>query len=405
MSNIKNTYYAKLSKSLKKYNLSIQDFKNNPIEYFVRDNLFRQHVYSKFNPVQRYTWYNKPFRWVDHIPKTFYNQIENENFNWYITLTSFDSNNPDYDEDDLSLTDTTNENEEPPTKKSKDDNNNAETTNTSSSSMSTTSNKQKSTDPISTKSTTDTSGIKRPAEEENGSDPKQPKTDQTTNLATKIIPGSSATSPQSNPTGKGEVDQSAKQQLQTNTGNAPNQRGTVQGEAGNLKIQKPLERYGISKVIRNNMTFNDKRNKTVFVFVLECKELANDLIELMDETYKDTIIYGYTITHNDEKVLDLLHNHKYVVTWNLPFNVGFARLGEKLGTRYNKAIVFSNNYNDLDMNNEEDVIKATQNSIIVRFKNHTQISNFAEMITECNERQLQKKEYEHKPLRKKPRFE
>lgn len=57
----KSQYYAKVSKTLKKYNLSWKEYKNEPHKLFVLDISFAKYWAHKFKYDQDITWFNNPY--------------------------------------------------------------------------------------------------------------------------------------------------------------------------------------------------------------------------------------------------------------------------------------------------------------------------------------------------------
>lgn len=380
MSNVKHNYYAKINRNLKKYSLTINEFKENPSLLFVKDISFRNYVYKTFSPHKPITWYGKPYTWANNIPSKFYNTIENENIQWFndlITKDIFDDN-----EDDLFNQADAETEISPPAKKSKTENS-EETTDSSQTLQSDTTSAS---DTISMQS--GSSSNKRPSESDTSSANKKPALENqdrkdsnsasTTNLATGIAENTGATKSQGNPTGSGEVDQDNAQQRQTERGNAHNERGTLQGEAGNLKIQKPLECYGIVKV---KMNYNKFVNK-VFVFVSDDKELSNDLTELMEESYENSDIYTHKIEllNYNADICAKIKNFIYIVGWRLPFNIGYPTLALKLGNRYNKILSFAKTVDNFDEVNE-----ILEKAVVVRLKNDTQLLTLSENVAKAND--------------------
>lgn len=362
----KNSYYAKIKKALAKYNYNIEDFKENPICLFLKDKSFRHYVYETFKPFKRITWYKKPYQWSDHIPESFYSIIEVENFDWYAALSAQrDYNFSDNDEDDLFSI----EDRPGPSR---------QTTGNTRSASPGPSNTAEKPPTAGTSSAAATAGAKRKLEPTSD--------DHTTNVAKKIYDSSTGGPQQEQPTGQGEVDQSRNhQQLQTDRGNLPNQRGTLQGESGNLKIQKPLERFGVLKVNKSCITtyIHNKmysfKQKT-FIFLCNDKTLSNDLIEAMDVAYESGDIATHYIENVDEAIAEKMNGYNYIIGWKLPFNIGYPTLQQKLGTRFNKCITFTRNFENFD-----DFANIVEHIVIVRFKNNAAMPTLAEVVEKAQQ--------------------
>lgn len=403
----KREFYARIIKTLKQYGLTLDQYTANPALLFINDSKFRSHVYKTFKPHQEIYWYNKKYTFSEHIPKNLYDSIKRENIQWYNQLINnsaeFDDNEDDLFEEILSDAEG-----EPPEKKSKSieeskpeekqkPKTNSETKSDTTDTKKPGEHSQVSTNNVSEKSTA-TAGVKRTNTETVGSASKKVATGGTTNTAN-TINEKQVDNPQSSTLGQGEVDQNqAKQQIQTNKGNAPNQRGTVQGEAGSLKVQKTLLKYGISKV-NHTLLKNMNNSNKVFIFVVEEKSLANDLLELMEETYDNSITYVVNTANEDKKYLDVFQTHKYIIGWRLNFNVGFPRLLEQLGSRYAHLITFAKNLTD-----DEDIEKNILTSVLVRYKNNTQLLTLSELVDQAQEN-YKKYNSNSNANRKRPRFD
>lgn len=367
----KSAYYARLSKTLKKHDISIEDYKASPYTLFAVDYNFRSWIYSKFSPTTDFTWYGNKLNWANLITPEMYSKIENENLQWSLKLQH--SKEFDSDEDDLFLS--ANADSEVPSapKKAKITPTEQEAPTSSQKDATDSTSVQ---DPVPGTSGSMSSSNKRKPEESSGSQPKKVAAENTaagvSNLASKINAGTTEGGTQANPSGEGEVDQNKDQQLQTPRGNAHNERGTLQGEAGNLKIQKPLEKYGIVKV---RMSFNKHITK-VFIFLLNDKDLSNDLVEMMEETYESGEVFTHKIdldVYSDIK--EKLNGLAYIVAWKLPFNIGYPKIISVLGNRYGRVLTFTKN-----IDNIENINEILEHSLVVRVKNDVKLFTLAEAV-------------------------
>lgn len=73
----KKRVYAWLTTELRNSNITLAEFKKNPLKAFtlnknIRTWIFRSHSYN-----QEVTWYGKKFKWSDHIGETYWNQLKN----------------------------------------------------------------------------------------------------------------------------------------------------------------------------------------------------------------------------------------------------------------------------------------------------------------------------------------
>jgi hypothetical protein len=363
-SNNKSTYYAILQKTLNKYQLTMDEYKKNPMVLFVKDKPYRNYVYKKFDPVKTYKWFGREFKWHDYSSEL--NNFDTENDTWYSKLNSSVTADNDFhtsNDDSVPTTKGEDTQEEPPPLAVK---------------------KQKThhDEPMQVEEppTAESNTGKRPAETQDTleGEPKSKVTNVAKSLGEQARKFSAVAQAQETiqkiPGGTSEVNQQPQTdlfQLQNNRGTDQNQRGTLQGEAGNLKVQKPLERYGIVKVYNMNSYKNYKITK-LLIFVLECKVKSNALVELMDETYDSGTIYStkYTNENNNKEY--------YIIGWKLNFNIGFITLAEKLGTRYNATIVYTKNINFDNYNTDEEIETLMRNSYRVRSDNDTQLYTLAE---------------------------
>ena len=372
--NGKGPYYKRINWLLDKYQLDLIDFKNDPSILFVKDRGFRNYVYQTFKPFKQITWFNKPFVWGNAIPQDFYDTIESENMDWYLSLTNQIEHFADDDEDDLFNIDNASTSTESSTTTEKSESTTTSTKGISASQVSTPGAVPKSFKSKKNKAVDQgrKSNSKKAKSSKGGAST-------TTNVATKIKGTASEgkrVATQSNPTGVPEVDQGGNaQQLQTSSGNAHNERGTVQGEAGNLKIQKPLERFGIIKV--NLTKMNRYVSSKVYIFVTKDKELANDLVEIMEEAYDSGDIIIHEIKNNDE----YLDGYKYIIAWKLPFNISYPTLALKLGSRYNHVKTFTKNFDVFS----DDCKELLEKSVCVRFKNDVQIYSLSEAVDKAQQ--------------------
>lgn len=206
-------------------------------------------------------------------------------------------------------------------------------------------------------------------------------TDQTTNKATPVNPNTKIQS--EHPTGSQQVDQ---QQIQSNKGNLPNEKGSVQGEAGSRKVQKPLYHFGYIKVnMSDNKNF--KLNNKFFCFLFECKERASKSSELMQITYPSGEINGFKFTYSDKhEEEDLVY---FVIIWRLPFNIGMSKIAEKLGNKILcvKVVTLIIMPNDLETRDLKTIVTSRLNCML---ENDVRILSVAD---EVNSEQERKKNY------------
>lgn len=374
LSNPRSMYYAKIAKTCAKYGLTVNDWKENPHKLFLVDKKTREYVYKTFDPSRTISWFGKDYTWKDHIPTSFYNVIESEDLTWFHkTQTGLYQDN---NEDDVEMVNVSDENNQFKKQKTSHESKTPESSATTSADKG--SNKNQLPKTTSTDTEDKTANNKRPGSSSNtGDSTKRVKNTEssTTHIATGIAEIKTGGNTQSNITGPNTADQEElPQQRETPSGPEHNTRGSLQGEAGNLKIQKPLERYGIVKVITNMNTMKKFNNK-VFLFISDNKELMNDLIELMYETYESGNVYNHNLTALSEDIKQYLKGYYYVVAWELPFNISYPTLALKLGHRYNKLYTFQKVIDDFDK-----VDEILEQAVIVRFKNDTQLLTLAEMV-------------------------
>lgn len=338
----KSRYYSVLKKTLSTYNIKLEDYKQNPSKYFQLNASFRNYVYGKFVFNQEFTWFGNKLKWSNILDEDIIAKFSNENNDWYSSSSSTDI--PDkrqkLDEtgEDLEELPSTSENKEVKT------------------------NSNKRTNPEKIEDTAVDSKKSKPT-----SILKQTQQKNTAEAANTIqqIPGG---------TSEVQQGQTGEKQIQTPSGTAQNQRGTLQGESGNIKIQKPLERYGIVKV---NMSYNSKVNFLI-IFAYEDASIMNSLMELMDETYANGIIYATKTEVNSINYM--------LVGWHLNFNIGYIKLFEKLGSRFTKVLSYKKPFNKAQYETDEDVHKFMTASFRVRKENNTQLYTIAENVEQENQK-------------------
>ena len=396
MSLSKSNYYAMLIKTLSKYNLTLNEHKENPYLLFSRDAKFRQWIYSKYPTPGDFTWYNKPLNWL-HLIKDFDEDLlytEEPTQTWHKAFTNYfhSIKTPDTlavkkqktehkssSEPDSQPSSSKRENEdtleEPPPKKV--DNTEKSTLNES-------------------------SGAKRKGESDGNPNPA--KQDKVTSIATSLKTQTARANTTEGtadklqtvgniPGGTSEVQQQQQEtqgndaQLQTNRGNDHNQRGTLQGEAGNIKVQKPLERYGIIKVNMSTFNENSSRNNKIFIFKLETSNDANKLMSLLNETYSSGIIFSTTVevTASDSKELVKY----YLIGWKLSFNLGFTKLYQQLGRNHGRTVVYLRDLGNTSIDDDEAVNTLMSESFKIRYINDTQLFTLAEHVETENKKREQ----------------
>lgn len=77
-------YYAKLARTLARYEILMLEHKLNPVHLFLQDRTFRIWVYSKFDWNVGFTWFGNVLVWSD-IAKSYpdvLHLVESENPEW-----------------------------------------------------------------------------------------------------------------------------------------------------------------------------------------------------------------------------------------------------------------------------------------------------------------------------------
>lgn len=401
MSESKSRYYALLSKTLKKYNLTINDYKKNPYVLFERDAGFRQYVYNKFSPPGDFTWFGKSMHWLELIKDFDEDLLYTEDTtgtwsssfsNYFHSIKTADTLQSKKQKTEHISSDA--KDSQPSTSKREPE---SELNNPSS--------KKQMLDEsrVTNKGGIDITNNKRPSE--SADNPNPAKKSSTTNVANKSLKAQ-ASRPSTDdklqtvgniPGGTSEVNQQQQEntnndfQIQTNRGNDHNQRGTLQGEAGNLKVQKALEKYGIVKVNMSHFE-NNSRNNKIFIFKVDSSTDANKLMRLLNETYTSGQIFSTTIEICTDSATNTLTKF-YLIGWKLYFNLGFTKLYSQLGRNHGKTVVYLRELGNINIEEEEEVHKLMCTSFQTRFENDTQLLTLAEHVEVENKKREQSSSY------------
>nr|CAI5854135.1 unnamed protein product [Callosobruchus analis] len=164
--------------------------------------------------------------------------------------------------------------------------------------------------------------LKRPAtsniEEQAETQIKKPALRPSTRIqATKQAAATSTPGPTSNP------------QQETTAGNAPNSKGSVSGEAGTRKSQKPQGLiFGSIQV--SKMVLNSHQRSFIWLFI--SKDHANDYCEMVDLIYHNSALNLFKITKEELDFSNLKSNSDklFVCISTFNFNIKFGTLANKL---------------------------------------------------------------------------
>ena len=222
----------------------------------------------------------------------------------------------------------------------------------------------------------------------------------TVSTATNITQGKSTTDTSSQPGISGskrqlesdipEAPGVKRHQVDTPSGPFHNTKGSVPGEAGNRKIQKPELRWGIIAVSTMSLY-------TVYIFGFTSHEHLTNYLDLLDFHYSksETIIFK-TKMENHLKVLVEAH---WCIT-KFGFNISYKTLGDKFGeiltihAKYAMTKSISNNWND-----EKGIKEYFNKGLSICFKNNANLMSFED----CIAREIQRKNYTASTSTYKPR--
>lgn len=125
------------------------------------------------------------------------------------------------------------------------------------------------------------------------------------------------------------INQVDQQQIQTAKGNDHNERGSLVGEAGNRKVQKPAGKHFGEIQVNSNMS-------RTLVFAFAAESIAKEFVQLVD------ILYGHTKLQLTTFKLELFDNNKFGhlyfwVVLKLGFNMGYESMIKKFGLPLTKT--------------------------------------------------------------------
>lgn len=221
---------------------------------------------------------------------------------------------------------------------------------------------------------------KKPAENKNPTSAKGGKgggrPQKTTKVATSIK--SVPLPAQSEITGSGQIEQPL-QQVDTPQGTNLNEKGSLAGEAGNRKIQKP--QLSIGKVQVSEMSSSKMNNMLCIAF--EDLELAKLFSDLLDGTWRTVDYNCFNMKINDKLI--------YWVLVNLTFNVKYSTLETKFGKcMRNSKYCFNKKIKPQEWSENFDTIEQNFNTLINnQIKAEVSISTF----DSCLEDEIKQSQY------------
>lgn len=116
-----------------------------------------------------------------------------------------------------------------------------------------------------------------------------------------------------------------KQQVETPRGPEHNTKGTLQGESGNRKIQKPIIRYGVIKVNMSEQTY---------IFCFQSKDDTDNCCDVLDMHWPNIKILCYSEKFNDISNHDFAVSTEYFICCvQLGFRINWTTLKSKLGEK------------------------------------------------------------------------
>lgn len=335
-------YWSMINKLVKKYNLTLNDFKTDPVKLYAVSPEYRSWLHKSIKePSRMRLANNKDYDMLtaianhpdkERLKKIMFTEAPKEWYDERVELASveeqralFEEFNSDWPMEEI----------EPSTSSVTDTNTKKPSSTTSEQSSS---NKRPAEEPIPghpIKATiVDQKGTKRQSKVDEHFDAKKPnvqrgkttKHQDSTQVeqkkATSLTGTTTSQEPtQSNPTGSQQVD--------TPSGPAHNQGGTVQGEAGNRKVQKPERRFGLIEVMAT-------KNTKTFVFGFKTPENAEAFLKLLNIIYPNQQVFTYKYTEQ----LSPCTRDVFFVLMKLSFNIGYTTLKNKVGTTLDNLIYF-----------------------------------------------------------------
>lgn len=344
----KYNWYAWLKRELTSCDITIAEFKNNPRDAFLKSKAIRKWLTTahKDNYNNEIRWYNKPYKFSDHLT-----DVE-----WHMDIGNL-FNHPYQITFNILLTDTTTET--PTTPEDIDEPR-------SSKEADSTSETQEEAPPTKKQRINPQQGVKRPNEDsESPLDTNKKVNPGTTDEAQPIAGNASGNN----------------HQVDTPTGPAHNTGGTLQGEAGNRKIQQPIERYGVLQVImnasNNHSPTSAERSNLTYIFCFDHKVDANDLADIVEMMYPSADIACKELEFDvkDEKF-------SYFITCvQLGFRIKYSTLQDKIGkTTVDSLKYLQRQPISVNMNNKDKFWEQINNNLNLCFRKELPSVHFATEI-------------------------
>lgn len=345
------SWYNWLSRQLAKYNLTVNDFKENPYQAYIKSPEIRAWMNKTFTEQ-----YNKklPVKWFNKI-LNFHDIFTDEEWN----LAGNTSTIPKEDIEDIAeegdpLPDnaqeltpskrqkTTHEPQAGPSRSNKPNTSKTTTKHTASTATDTTPQKKQRINPTNT--------LKPKTATKQGPSP-----DQTAQVKKTLgFQETDSTTTEAQP-----VTGSSEQQVDTPAGPDHNTKGTLQGESGNRKIQKPQIRYGVIQV-------NIDMSEQSYIFLFEEKDQADNCCDVFEMHWSNCKILCTTI--NIEKHSDKTY---CLVVIQLGFKINWSTLLDKIGSKIIKDIYyFQRQVIREDFSNSEIFLDIVKKNLNVCFRNN-----------------------------------
>lgn len=155
---------------------------------------------------------------------------------------------------------------------------------------------------------------------------------------------------------------SSGQQVDTPSGPDHNTKGTLQGESGNRKIQKPQKRYGVIQVNTTNL---DTMTEHSYIFLFLEKEQADNCCDVFEMLWSNCKIVCQSIN------LEKREKPFFLVVIQLGFKINWSTLIDKIGSKIIDDIYyFQRQMIHENINNVDSFLDIVKRNLEVCFRNN-----------------------------------
>lgn len=164
------------------------------------------------------------------------------------------------------------------------------------------------------------------------------------------------------------IEGSTAQQVETSRGPEHNTKGTLQGESGNRKIQKPQKRYGIIKVIMADHTY---------IFLFNDKDATENCSDIFEMSWPSTKIFCTSINIKIAEKED----HYFLCAIQLGFRINWSTLYKRIGSKvFDDCTYLQRQIIKENMDNIDDFKLKIQGNLNVCFRNNIPSINITDEI-------------------------